>query len=242
MGRQSIPERLGACCLALALLGSRTLWGAELHPFQASYNVRWHGIAGGTSTSTFKKLDDAHWSYTGSNVPNAVARMFLPAEITQHSVLRVANGVVQPLSYEYDDGTSAGKKNIKVTYDWDTPRVKGTSEQIAVDFEPPAGLQDDLSVQIALIHELQEGRTPDSFVLLDNNGTREYRYAREGKETLKTPLGDIDTIIYSSQHPGSPRITRFWCAPLYGYIPLKAEQRRKGSPEFSMEIATLKLD
>jgi len=227
--------------LAAALLGARPLHAADLQPFQASYDVRWHGISGGTSTSTLTRLDATRWSYAGDNVPNALARMFLPASITQHSVLRIVDGVVQPLSYEYNDGTSAGKKSINVKYDWDKPRVTGTSELMPVDFEPPPGLQDDLSVQIALIEALQMGHTPDSFILLDNNGTREYRYARVGTETLKTPLGNIDTVIFSSQHPGSPRITRFWCAPAYQYVPLKAEQRRKGSVEFTMDIKTLRI-
>jgi hypothetical protein len=233
-------SRWAFCTLALALLGSAAAWSADLHPFTASYDVSWHGIVAGSSTSTFKKLDDNRWSYSASNVPNGLARMFLPPEITQHSVLRIENGVVQPLSYENSDGTKDGAKNVKVTYDWDKPRVTGMSEQMPVDFVPPAGLQDDLSVQIALINELGNGHTPDSFVLLDNNGTREYKYAREGTETLKTPMGNVETVIYSSQHPGSPRITRFWCAPSYGFVPLKAEQRRKGKVEWTMEVTAMK--
>ena len=78
--------------------------------------------------------------------------------------------------------------------------------------------------------------------MIDKNSSREYRYQREGEATITTPLGRIDTVIYSSQHPGSPRITRFWCAPSRGYLPMRVEQKRIDSVEWTMEIRTLRRD
>jgi hypothetical protein len=78
--------------------------------------------------------------------------------------------------------------------------------------------------------------------MLDRNSAREYRYQREGAQTIDTALGRIDTVIYSSQHPGSPRVTRFWCAPTLGYLPMRVEQKRIDSVEWSMQIQSLKRD
>ncbi|MGH8209706.1 MAG: DUF3108 domain-containing protein, partial [Steroidobacteraceae bacterium] len=103
-------------------------------------------------------------------------------------------------------------------------------------------IQDDLSVQIALMVELLRGHTPEKFSLLSGNTVREYRYSREGEETLTTPLGTIRTLVYRSEKQNSPRVTRFWCAPSLGYIPLRVEQKRKDEVEWTMQVRSVKRD
>ena len=52
-----------------------------------------------------------------------------------------------------------------------------------------------------------------------------------------TAIGRIDTIVYRTEHPGSPRITRYWCAPTEGYIPLKVQQTMRDHVEWTMDDA-----
>jgi hypothetical protein len=104
------------------------------------------------------------------------------------------------------------------------------------------GLQDDLSIQIALMVDLLKGTVPEKLLLLDKNRTREYEYSRDGEETLSTAVGSIPTVIYRSRKAGSPRITRFWCAPSKGFIPLKVEQRRKGDVEWTLQVLSVRRD
>ena len=92
--------------------------------------------------------------------------------------------------------------------------------------------------------ELLSGRTPDHFSLLNKDKLRVYHYKREGEATVKTPFGDVATVIYSSQADYSPRITRFWCAPDRGSRPdaCRAEkgQRRAvdhGDQEFQPQVS-----
>jgi hypothetical protein len=44
------------------------------------------------------------------------------------------------------------------------------------------GIQDDLSVQIALIVDLLHGKTPQNLSMIDKNTVRDYRYQREGDD------------------------------------------------------------
>jgi len=74
-----------------------------------------------------------------------------------------------------------------VVFDWEHNRVTGVYEDAKVDMPMPPGIQDDLSVQIALMVELLRDHTPQKFSLLSGNSVREYRYSRDGEETLKTP-------------------------------------------------------
>jgi hypothetical protein len=206
----------------------------ELKSFQASYNWIWHGMTVAVSTLKLEQKDDT-WVYHSNSEPRGIGRMFAERP-TQESVLKVTNSGVQPLSYKADDGTSSTKRDVNVQFDWDHNRVTGVYEDTKVDMPLQPGVQDDLSVQIALMVELLNGRTPDKFLMLDKNTFREYRFIREGEETLSTPLGSVATIIFRSQKTGSPRVTRFWCAPSRGYIPMRVEQKRGDEVQWTMQI------
>jgi hypothetical protein len=158
------------------------------------------------------------------------------------SVLRVTNAGVQPLSYQAKAGTSSTRRDIDVKFDWEHQRVTGVFEDAPVDRQLQPGTQDDLSIQIALMVELLRGHTPDTFLLLDEKGARKYRYTRESAETIDTKLGQLETIIYSSNAEYSPRTTRFWCAPSRGYIPMRVEQKKDNSVEWTMQIETLQRE
>jgi hypothetical protein len=234
--------RLRTLSALLLIMGSATTMAhaGELKPFEASYTVSWHGMNAGTSTMTLEAAGDKNWVYRSANQPHGLFRVFLPDSITQRSEMRLTDKGIQPIHYVANDGTDSKKRAIDLNFDWQRLRVTGTLDEQAVDAEVTPGTQDDLSVQIALIHELDNGRTPDSFKTYGDRGAREYKYIREGSETLQTPLGAIETNIYRTERSGSPRVTRYWCAPSLGYLPLKAQQKRGDDVEWTMEIQKLK--
>lgn len=228
--------------LALAAGGARVAAQpapVALVPFESSYAVQWRGMSAGTSHFTFRHLDGDTWSYESRSAPRGVFRAFLPSEVSQHSEMRISASGVQPLSYRADDGTASRKRDIDLQFDWRQLRVRGTAEEQPVDALLQPGTQDDLSVQIALMQALANGNTPASFVTFNQRGLREYQYRRESEATLQTPLGAIATVVYSSQRVGSNRVTRYWCAPSLGYLPMRAQQLRGERIEWTMDIRSL---
>jgi Protein of unknown function (DUF3108) len=212
---------------------SATALADELKPFEASYNWVWHGMTVAASTLRLERRDDK-WIYTSKSVPRGIGRVFSERP-TQESVMKVTEQGVQPLSYKADDGTPSTKRDANVQFDWEHNHVSGVYEDNTVDMPIPPGIQDDLSVQIALMVGLLRDHTPQTFSLLSGNSVREYRYSREGEETLTTPAGTFPTLVYSAQKQNSPRITRFWCAPSLGYIPLRVQQKRNDDVEWTMQ-------
>jgi hypothetical protein len=228
----------GCAPLLLALAAaSGAVRAAELEPFEARYAWIWHGMTVAVSTLKLEKSGDT-WTYTSHSEPRGIGKVVAQRPKTL-SVLKVSDAGVQPVSYRGDDGTDAGKSDINVTYDWDKHRISGVYEGTPVDLPLTPGVQDDSSVQIAMMLELLRGRTPDRFSVLDKDTVREYRYKREGGETLKTPLGEVATVIYSSQRANSPHVNRYWCAPGRGYIPIRVQQKRGDEVQWTMEIQSL---
>ncbi len=249
MGRLSTRVRmLSRQCFATALLCLIASLGAAapstaevLKPFSATYSWSWHGAVIAVSTLKLERSEADTWVYSSSSEPRGLGNLY-PLRPKLRSVLRVTGQGVQPLSYHATDGTAANNRGADVIFDWDSGRASGVYEGVKVDLALQSGLQDDLSIQIALLFALRQGRPPGNLSLIDKNSIRDYSYQLEGAQTIDTKLGRIDTVVYASHHQGSPRVTRFWCAPAHGYVPVRVQQKRLDSVEWTMEIETLQAD
>jgi len=241
-GRVVAVGLLLALCPALASAAAgqpEAAGGADsLVPFEARYAWIWHGAAVAVSTLKLERRQDDTWIYSSHSEPRGLGMLY-PMRPQMRSEMRVGAQGVQPLRYHATDGTSDNARGADVTFDWQSGRASGSYQGVAVDLPIKPGVQDDLSMQVALLLALRQGRTPGDVSLIDRNSLRDYSYRREGTETLATRLGRIETVIYASHREGSPRVTRFWCAPSRGQLPLRVQQKRLDSIEWTMEIETL---
>lgn len=199
-------------------------------------------MGAGTARLTLKKVDARHWRYESSNNARGIFKVAIPGTISQSTELRVENDRIVPQHFITDDGSDKSTRDSDIRFDWQSGRATGSAEGKPVDVPLQPGLQDSLSVQIALIHELIAGRTPASFIMLDKDEVKEYLYTAEGNERVETKLGAHETVKYRSRRPNSDRSTVFWCAPELGYLPVKVERQRGSKIEWSMSIVTLKRD
>jgi hypothetical protein len=231
---------LAAALVSLAMM--QVSAAAELKPFEISYAWSYGGL-GNVAVSKLKleQRDAQTWVYTSESVPRGLGVLF-PERPKMESVLRVTAAGVQPLSYKATAGTASSQRDVDVTYDWKQMRVTGVYEGSKIDFPIKAGTQDDLSAQIALMVELLRGHTVDSFMLLNKTGVRLHHYTRENGETIGTKIGSVPTLVYRSEAEYSPRATRFWCAPDHGYIPMRVQQKKGDSVEWTMQLESFKRD
>ena len=238
--KTSSMRRLAVLFGLVAVMAGTTASADELKPFQASYDWIYHGMTVAVSKLQLEQQDQ-RWVYRSKSEPRGIGRFFSERPVSE-SILEVTPEGVRPLSYKADDGTDSTKRDANIQYDWQNNRVTGVNEDAKIDMPIPPGMQDDLSVQIALMVALIRGQTPDKFSLLSGATVREYHYSRDGEETLSTPVGKIPTIIYRSEKQYSPRVTRFWCAPSLGYIPLKVEQKRDKDIEWTMQVQSVQRE
>jgi hypothetical protein len=229
----------------LALLAATVLPAVaeDLRPFTAEYSWTLRGLNAGQSTLTLARRDDGRWSYDSRSAARGLFRLIAPGDITQISIFHIENGEVLPEHYRGDDGTASTKRDANLSFDWHTKRVTGVYEDVAVDLPLDAGVQDDLSIQIAMMNALLHAHVPAGFRLIDRNLVKEYQYTAEGRTTLATPLGPLEAVIYRSRKIGAHSSTLFWSAPALGFLPLKVE-RHDGADkvEWSLAIRAVKRD
>lgn len=214
---------------------------AALRPFDASYAVIWRGFTAGTSSFELRQEASGEWTYVSHNRPRGLFRLVPTAALTLSSRMSVDAAGVRPLVFTATDPDD-GKPQAEVHFDWTANRATGLVEDMKIDMALRPGVQDDLSVQVALIYALSNDQTPTGISLFDKKGIRDYEYARVGAETLQTPVGALATTIYRSHKANSPRSTRFWCAPELGYAPVQAEQQYNGKVEWTMKLVSFHRD
>jgi hypothetical protein len=213
--------------------------GAPL-PFSAEFVLEWRGMNAASASLELTHQGGGQYTYVSRNTARGVFRAVLPGELVQTSRLLLEAGQVRPLSYRGDDGSADQRRDVSLDFDWERQRVTGIAETKPVDLPLQSGLQDIMSVQIALIVDLLGGRKPSTYTLVDKNRIKEYLYASEGTARLDTTLGPLDTVIWSSRRPGSDRVTRVWYAPSLGFAPVRAERRDGDRLEWAMRLVALR--
>ena len=190
----------------------------------------------GTSDLTLAPdTEPGRYLYTWTITARGVFRLYRD-EVTQKSWFSVAADHVRPEKYHAEDGSST----VDLSFDGNEGRIRGTSEKKAVDLALKEGTQDVMSIQVEVMLDLRQGNLPKIFQIIDKDEQKEFNYSQEGNATLKTALGDLDTVIVASQRAGNNRILRMWFAPSLGFVPVQAERTRDGKLEFAMRIKSLK--
>src|SRR3984957_6677370 len=204
-------------------------------PFFAHYLADWKNINVGTSELELKPdTEPGHYLYTWTTTARGIFRLYR-SEVTQKSWLSVNADHIRPNRYRGEDGSST----VNLDFDWGAGRASGTSEGKAVDLTLEEGTQDVMSIQVEVMLDLKKGDLPKTFHIIDKDQIKEFIYTEEGNARIRTDLGELDTVIVSSQQTGNNRIMRMWFAPSLGFVPVQAERTRDGKLEFAMRIKSL---
>lgn len=211
-----------------------------LQPFTATYAVSFRGIEAGTLNMTLRRdAASGHYIFETNANPSVLARLFISRDASERSVLEQTPDGVRPLSWEADDGKSGVKGDGKLQFNWETNTVTGSFEGKPVSLPLTPGVLDRQSIQLGPMAALLDGREPGTIAMVNGDNIRHYTYTRGKTETMDTKLGKLETIVYESTRPNSNRVSRVWHAPSLEYVPVKAEQIRKGKVETVMTLIAL---
>src|SRR5260370_6653896 len=209
----------------------------SIAPFSAQYSADWKSLNVGTSDLDLKRnAADGTYEYTWRITARGVFRMVYSDDVIQKSWFAVHGDHVRPEKYRAEQGNST----VSIDFDWSGERARGESEKKPVDLKLTDGIQDVMSIQIEVMLDLNNGNLPKAFKIVDKDEIKNFLYTLEGPARLRTPLGELDTMVVASQRAGNNRVLKMWFAPSLGYIPVQAERSRDGKLEFAMRIKTLK--
>jgi Protein of unknown function (DUF3108) len=209
---------------------------AGIAPFVAHYQADWKGISIGTSDIQLSTGDQpGHYQYTWTITARGVFRLAYHDDLVQRSWLSMNGDHVRPDRYYGKEGSST----VELDFDWQNQRATGVSETKPVDLKLKEGTQDVMSIQVEVMLDLKHGNLPRTFHIIDKDQLKDFEYTQEGHAKLRTALGELDTVIVTSQRVGNNRILRMWFAPSLGFVPVQAERSRDGKIEIAMRIKSI---
>ena len=199
-----------------------TAQAAPLKSYTATYTVNAFGVSIGKANREFKYDTNAGYEL---KMHTSSASMFLKMEVDESSA---GNSAYQPLHYRYTK--KKDKDIIKSTADFDWKALTAVSHYKDSVYTLPLkpDTQDKLSYQLQMQQDVMAGKKTFVYTLVDDKKIETYRFFMKGHETLKTALGEIDTIRMEKESDASKRSTTFWLAPKYDYMLVKLEHVEHG--------------
>jgi hypothetical protein len=151
-----------------------------------------------------------------------------PKPIVERSEFMIANGLIQPLSFVYEDGSRGGRRNFELRFDSETGAVE--TDQNDSLTERPASIDTlDLgTMRVALMMRLAMGAMRGAFDVADRDGIDHYEFQVERSESTETGLGTVAAQRVRLQRPDSSRRTQIWAAPELRFLTVRMEQHREG--------------
>jgi hypothetical protein len=205
-------------------------------PFIAHYEASWKAISVGTSEIQLTHgTEPGEYLYTWTITAHGIFRIAYHDDLVQKSWLKMVGDHVRPDKYFGKEGS----QTVELNFDWQDMRATGVSETKPVDIKLPDGAQDVMSSQVEVMLDLKNGNLPKTFQIIDKDQLKEFNYTQEGTAKIRTAIGELDTVIVTSQRTGNNRILRMWFAPSLGFVPVQAERSRDGKVEIAMRIKSV---
>ncbi|HEY5808203.1 MAG TPA: DUF3108 domain-containing protein [Povalibacter sp.] len=210
-------------------------------PFVATYAVSFRGIDGGRLIMEWRQDTQAgRFVFETRANPSALASFFVSGNAFERTTLEATDDGLRPLLWVADDGKSGNKGDGKLEFNWTDHVVSGSYEGKPVTLPLEPGMMDRLSVQVGVMAALLQGHAPGTIAMVNGDSIRHYTYTAGKTESVSSKLGTFEAVTYESTRPNSNRVSRMWHAPALEYIPVRAEQIRKGKVETVMELIELK--
>jgi hypothetical protein len=207
-----------------------------IQPFVAHYEASWKGISVGTSEIELTRgTEPGQYLYTWTITARGIFRIAYRDDLVQRSWLSMIGEHVRPQKYFGKEGS----QTVQLNFDWHDKRATGVSETKPVDIKLPDGAQDVMSIQVEVMLDLKNGNLPTKFAIIDKDQLKDFNYTNEGTAKIRTAIGELDTVIVTSQRAGNNRILRMWFAPSLGFVPVQAERSRDGKVEIAMRVKSV---
>lgn len=228
--------------MALALTAALPAVAAGLTPYRAIYDLTYGGVTIGEAVYELRIDGNGNVLFNARAEPRGVAAFFSSDIVSEQSRLRLDDGVLVALRYDYrQERNRRSLEQKSIEFDWQTGRaltqVNGERQQIVVD----DGVVDRMSLQLRVMQDRLTGNDDTALVyqVVEDHELREYAFEVRERAHITTEAGAYDAVRLERQH-GS-RTTIFWSAPALGYLPVRIEQRRTGQPTSRMDLRTIDI-
>ena len=235
-----MPGRLLRNISAVSLLIATTSAMAQIDGYSASYAAEYRGRNVGDSVFSLSQgAQPGEYVFTSTTRARGLARLAAPRPVIDRSEFIVENGTIRPLRFSHEDGSRKGEDNHTIEFAADALTATVSGEGYTRELPLDAGVLDRGSLQAAMVIALRNGEELTQFNVLDEQSIDEYSFVLEGRSSVETPMGELQTLRYRQQRAGSSRFTLIDFAPSLSFVPAKIEQIRDGESQSAFLLESI---
>lgn len=207
--------------------------------FQAVYRVEYGGVTVGKTFWNLSPVGDDRYLFESLSTASGFWSFLFSGERLERSLWTWNGDRIRPLEYRYQRTDRAGRE-VLIHFNWEQNTALNTQKgrTWALDVEP--GTLDKLVYLLALMQDLQQGRSEVEYTIADGGRLKTYKILNLGSERLQTPMGELDTVKLRRHVTSGKRRTTVWCAPNLSYLPVKVEHVEKNGDTGVMLIESVK--
>lgn len=166
----------------------------------------------------FLEHDGKKYSVVSETKTVGVAALFYKLNIRRESRGLLTSGGLRPLQFEEKNSR---KPRRAADFDWDAGQVKLTDGDKIETVPLSANTFDPTSLPYAFAFAQSNQESMKVFVA-DGRRLADYEYRIIGKETLKTPLGKLETLHFQKvREADDKRGLEFWLSVDRHFLPVK---------------------
>jgi hypothetical protein len=161
---------------------------------------------------------------------------FIRRELTETSLIMLdAEARVLPISYRRRDDVGGRGSDMRFNHSAGELQIDYRGERSTIEWEP--GIYDLLSLRLAIAHDLARGALQDVYRIVDDRSRVEAVDVEvAGRETLSTPLGELETVRLEYSSERRDRVFRLWIAPEMDSAMVRLEQYEEGRLRGRLEL------
>ncbi len=204
-----------------------------LKPFTANYLLTKKNVA--IAQVKFELTENnGQWLYKSSAEAAGLAAMFSSDSISESVRFELHEGKIRPLNYRYTRDSKKAAKQVEADFDWvkNSVSIRHNDKTASVALKPC--MVDQLSVQLALMIDLQSGELQETYTVLDGVETKEMTFTGPVLENTNINSKNYNSLKLTRSHGSRETIT--WHAKELGYLPVKIRRLRKGKLKTQLEL------
>ena len=192
--------------------------------FKAIYKLYTSGLEIGETERVISKSSDNEYNYRSESRTTGMVALFYKDHIIENSRWKFIDNKFIPIDYSYVRYRGEKDREVSIRFDWENQLLMNQVNEKKYELPLTEGMLDQLSYQYALMHDLYNGHVPEKYSVADGRKIKIYFFEKVGEENVATPLGDIETVkLFRTRKNDTGKLV-LWCAPKYGYLPVKIEK------------------
>lgn len=192
--------------------------------FKAVYKLYTSGLEIGETQRVISKTSGNEYNYRSESRATGIVSLFFKDHIIENSRWKFIDNKFIPIDYSYVRYRGEKDREVSIRFDWKNQLLLNQVNEKKYELPLTEGMLDQLSYQYALMYDLYNGQVPEKYSVADGRKIKIYFFEKVGEENVTTPLGDLETVkLFRTRKNDTGKLV-LWCAPKYGYLPVKIEK------------------